>query len=135
MRPWSGQPVLAPRKGDFMTDPSAQLERVRRAFLALPEVTEKLSHGEPTFFVQKKVFVMFANNHHNDGHIAVWLPVPPGVQMGLIEKDPRTFFNPPYVGVRGWVGIELDRIGEDDLVFYIQLAWELIAPKRLLANK
>jgi hypothetical protein len=76
-----------------------------------------------------------ANNHHDDGHIAVWLPVPPGVQMGLIEKDPRTFFNPPYVGVRGWVGIELDRIGEDDLVFYIQLAWELIAPKRLLANK
>jgi hypothetical protein len=49
------------------------LERVRRICLALPGTSERLSHGEPTFFVQKKVFVMFANNHHNDGHIAVWL--------------------------------------------------------------
>ena len=115
--------------------PVVQLERVRRVCLSLPEAVEKLSHGEPTFFVVNRVFVMFANNHHNDGHIAVWLPVPPGVQMGLIEKDPATFFKPPYVGVRGWVGIELDRISDDDLVFYTQLAWELIAPKRLLANK
>ena len=48
-----------------------QLERVRRICAGLPEVTERLSHGEPTFFVNKKVFVMFADNHHNDGHIAV----------------------------------------------------------------
>ena len=33
----------------------------------------KLSHGEPTFFVRKKVFVTFSNNHHNDGHIAILL--------------------------------------------------------------
>jgi hypothetical protein len=111
-----------------------QLERVRRICLALPETTEKLSHGEPTFFVDKKVFVMFANNHHNDGHIAVWLPVPPDFQTGLIETSPTIFFKPPYVGVRGWIGIELDRIGDEDLSFHIQTAWELIAPKRLLSK-
>jgi hypothetical protein len=111
-----------------------QVERIRRMCSVLPETTEKLSHGEPTFFVQDKAFVMFANNHHNDGHIAVWLPVPPGVQAGLIESTPGTFFKPPYVGVRGWVGIELARISDDDLNFYIQLAWELIAPKRLLSK-
>jgi hypothetical protein len=111
---------------------SEQLERVRRLCLALPETSERLSHGEPTFFVHKKVFVMFADNHHDDGRVAVWLPVPPGTQAGLIENSPQIFFRPPYVGVRGWVGIELDHIGEEDLRFHINTAWELIAPKRLL---
>ena len=77
---------------------------------------------------------MFADNHHNDGHIAVWLPVPSGFQTTLIESAPETFFKPPYVGVRGWVGIELDRITDKDLTYHIEVAWELIAPKRLLAS-
>jgi len=111
-----------------------QLERVRHICLALPETSERLSHGEPTFFVHKKVFVMFANNHHDDGRIAVWLPVPSGFQADLIETSPAIYFKPPYVGVRGWVGINLDQIGEDDLNFLIHTAWELIAPKRLLAR-
>lgn len=115
-----------------MTD--KQIERVRQICLALPETTEKLSHGEPTFFVRKKVFVMFANNHHNDGHIAVWLPVPDGLQSSLIEKDPEVYFKPPYVGGRGWVGIELERMDDEALSFHIQMAWELIAPKRLVAQ-
>ena len=110
------------------------LERVRRICSALPETTEKLSHGEPTFFVKNKVFVMFADNHHNDGHIAVWLPVPVGFQSTLIENAPETFFKPPYVGVRGWVGIELNRITDQDLTYHIEVGWELIAPKRLLAR-
>src|SRR5712692_6447853 len=88
------------------------LRRVRRICAAMPEATEKLSHGEPTFFVRKKVFAMFANNHHNDGHIAVWIPAPPGLQAMLIATAPETFFKPPYVGVRGWVGMELDRISD-----------------------
>lgn len=92
-------------------DSEEQLQRVRRICGTLPDTTEKLSHGEPTFFVRKKVYVMFANNHHNDGHVAVWIPVPPGMQEMLIHTSPRTFFRPPYVGVKGWVGIELDQIG------------------------
>ena len=111
-----------------------QLERVRRICSTLPETTERLSHGEPTFFVHNKVFVMFADNHHNDGHIAVWLPVPSGFQVTLIETAPEIYFKPPYVGVRGWVGIELDRISDKDLTYHIQVAWELIAPKRLVSR-
>lgn len=111
-----------------------QLERVRRICSTLPETTERLSHGEPTFFVQDKVFVMFADNHHDDGHVAVWLPVPSGLQTTLMETAPETFFKPPYVGVRGWIGIELDQISDKDLIFHIQVAWELIAPKRLLSR-
>ena len=112
-----------------------QLERVRHVCLALPETSERLSHGEPTFFVHKKVFVMFADNHHDDGRVAVWLPVPAGLQTELIAGEPQAYFRPPYVGVRGWVGIELARISDEDLRFHIEVAWELIAPKRLLAKR
>ena len=114
-----------------MTMSGEQLDRVRRMCLALPAASERLSHGEPTFFVGKKVFAMFANNHHDDGRIAVWLPVPPGFQEGLIEQAPDVFFKPPYVGVRGWVGIELERASDALLAEYISLAWELTAPVRL----
>src|SRR5262245_2769977 len=108
-----------------------QLQRVRRLCFALPDVSERLSHGEPTFFVHKKVFVMFSDNHHGDGHLAVWLPVPAGMQSGLMDDDPEVFYKPPYVGVKGWVGIELARIGDDELRLHVDMAWELIAPKRL----
>jgi hypothetical protein len=107
-----------------------QIARVRRICLALPGTTEKLSHGEPTFFLNNKVFCMFANNHHSDGHIAVWIPVPPGTQEGLIDSAPNVFFMPPYVGWRGWVGIELARIPDADLTYHIQVAWELVGAKQ-----
>ena len=112
----------------------SQLERVRRLCLALPDTSEKLSHGEPTFFVHKKVFVMFANDHHNDGHLAVWLPVPDGFQGSLIKTSPAIYFRPPYVGARGWVGIGLTRVSDPGLQFHIQTAWELVAPKRLVSK-
>jgi hypothetical protein len=106
------------------------IERVRRICLALPGVTEKLSHGEPTFFV-KKVFAMCSSNHHNDGHIAVVIPAAIGIQEMLIKTSPKKFYRPPYVGVSGWVGIELPRISDNELAFHINEAWRLIAPKEL----
>jgi hypothetical protein len=110
-----------------------QIERVRRICLSLPETTEKLSHGEPTWFVRKKVFAMFSNNHHNDGHVSIVLPVPLGVQAGLIKASPVKFYKPPYVGVRGWVGIEVDQINDDELALHLREAWCLIAPEKLHA--
>jgi hypothetical protein len=108
-----------------------QLERVRRICFVYPETTERLSHGEPTFFVRNKVFAMFSNDHHNDGHIAVLLPAPPGVQSMLIENSPEKFYRPAYVGVRGWIGIELSSISDQELANHIDQAWKMIAPKRL----
>ena len=86
---------------------SDQVERVRRICLSLAGTSERLSHGEPTFFAGDRVFVMFANNHHNDGRVAVWLPVPPGSREMLLEQSPEVYFIPPYVGTRGWAGIVL----------------------------
>ena len=107
------------------------LQRVRRICASLPETTEKLSHGEPTFFVKKKVFAMCSINHHHDGHIAVVCPAPMGVQQALIEASPKKYYRPPYVGVSGWVGIELPLVNDKELTFHIHKAWRLIAPKKL----
>jgi hypothetical protein len=40
---------------------------------------------------------------------------------------------PPYVGGRGWVGIELAAINDDELTHHIHIAWRLIAPKKVRA--
>jgi hypothetical protein len=106
------------------------LQRVRKICLALPETMEKLSHGEPTFFAKKRVFAMFSNNHHNDGHVAVWVPAPAGLQEALIEEDPEAYYRPPYVGGGGWVGIELDQVNDEVLAGHLRQAWNLIVKKK-----
>ena len=107
------------------------LRRVRRICLTMTGATEKLSHGEPTFFVNKKVFAMFSNNHHKDGHIALWLPAAPGVQGLLIKTAPKTYYKPPYVGVRGWIGVELEHVSDEELGSHVHDAWMMIAPKKV----
>jgi hypothetical protein len=110
------------------------LDRLRALCLALPEVTEKISHGEPTWFV-RKVFVTFAGRHH-DERVAFWCAAPPGVQEALVAGDPRRFFRPPYVGVRGWLGVYLDVPGVDweEVGEIVADAYRTVAPKRLAAR-
>jgi len=72
-------------------------------------VTEKLSHGEVTFFVRGRVFVSLDNHHHGSGHVAVVCNAPPGAQESLVAADPEIFFVPPYVGSKGWLGFRIDR--------------------------
>ena len=122
------RPNVAKKKESAASE--EHLGRVRRICLSMPGATEKLSHGEPTFFVKKGVFAMFDNNHHNQGHIAVWIPAAPGLQAALIKMAPETYFRPPYVGVAGWVGIELEDISDQDLAAHIFEAWELIESKK-----
>jgi hypothetical protein len=83
--------------------------RLREICMALPEVTERLSHGEPTWFAGKgRSFATLDNHHHGAPHLSVWLPQPLGVQQMLLEADSERFFRPPYVGVSGWIGVVLD---------------------------
>jgi hypothetical protein len=106
-----------------------QLLRVRKICFGLPDTTEKISHGEPTFFVKNRVFAMFSNNHHNDGHVAVWLPAPPGLQEALISEEPKAYYRPPYVGSSGWIGVELDQVNDAVLAGHIKEAWQQILNK------
>jgi len=91
--------------------PAAQrpiLARVRKIALALPDTSERLSHGEPTFFVKDRSFATMDTYHHGSAHYAVHVAAPLGAQDVLTRSDPERFFVPPYVGVRGWVGVVLD---------------------------
>lgn len=110
-------------------DNGKQLKRLRGLCLSIPDTVEKLSHGEPTFFTPRRVFAMFANNHHDDGHVAVWLPAAPGAQEALIEEAPEIYFRPPYVGASGWIGVELSKVGDDQLGALIREAFQLVVAK------
>ena len=109
------------------------LERVRRICLALPEATERLSHGAPTFFVRgKRSFVMFMDDHHGDGRLALWCAAPPGMQDALVRGEPEHYFRPPYVGHRGWIGVRLDRGLEwNEIAGAIEDAYSCVAPAGL----
>jgi hypothetical protein len=114
----------------------AALTRVRAAAFALPEVEERISHGSPTFFVRgKKSFVMFLDDHHGDGRLALWCAAAPGAQRELVEEDPDRFFVPPYVGGRGWLGVRLDvRPDWDEVTSIVRDAYVQVAPKTLVAR-
>ena len=112
------------------------LERIHAICLALPETNERPSHGAPSFFVRdKKVFLMFHDDHHGDGRLAVWCHAPPGAQAALVASDPEHFFVPAYVGHRGWIGVRLDRgVDWDEVAELVEDAYRMVAPKRLLAE-
>ena len=106
-----------------------ELGRVRTACLALPETTERLSHGGPAFFVRDKTcFVMFLDDHHDDGHLAIWCAAPDGVQTEMVETEPERFFRPPYVGHRGWLGVELAAVSTAELTAICREAFLTVAP-------
>jgi hypothetical protein len=112
------------------------LEKLRKLCLALPETTERLSHGEPTWFIRgKKTFANYANHHHDD-RLAFWCAAPDGAQEILVGSAPERFFRPPYVGHRGWLGVRLDVDGVDwdQIADLVTDAWRTVAPKRLLAR-
>lgn len=116
-------------------DVDALLGAVRTAALALPDTTERASHSAPTFFVRKKTFVYFWDNHHDDGRVAIWASAPPGVQEEVLESEPNRFFRPPYVGHRGWIGYRLDQgpVDGDELAAVVADAYRNVAPKTLAA--
>lgn len=115
-----------------MTD---ALERIRQAALELPETEERLSHGQPTFFVAGKQFAQFRDNHHGDGKTVVCVRTS-GLdeQSMLVESDPSTYSRPAYLHSSGWVSINLagKRVDFDHAADRIAASWELAAPRRLL---
>jgi predicted DNA-binding protein (MmcQ/YjbR family) len=108
---------------------------VRAICLALPETTEKIAWGEPTWRVKGKLFAQLDDHHHGADHLAVWLPAPLGEQESMIFLDPARFFRPPYVGQRGWVGVRIDGRPDWALVAtLVKQAYREVAPPRLRAG-
>lgn len=112
---------------------SSILERIRKICLSLPETSERPSHGAPSFFIRGRAFVMYMDNHHGDGRLALWYAAPPGIQKMLVEDAPKHYFVPPYVGHLGWLGVRLDRdLGWDEIAGVIEDAYLTVAPKKLI---
>jgi len=108
--------------------------RVRAICMALPEVTEKPSHGSPAFFVKRQFVMLWPNGHHDHQFPHLWCAAPVGSQEGLVAGAPTRFFRPPYVGGRGWLGVRLDgRVDWDQLELICEDAYRTVAPQKLLA--
>lgn len=114
-------------------DSNAAIKRLREICLALPEATEKEAWGECTFRVAGgTMFAMTDNNHHDSGHVAVWVKAPAMAQEILVGSDPRRFFRPPYMGHKGWVGVRLDvAVDWEQLAAILKDGHLMSAPKRL----
>ena len=113
-----------------MTDP---LEKIRQAALELPETEERLSHGQPTFFVAGKQFAQFRANHHGDGKTVVCVRVSSiDEQAMLIEAAPEIYSKPAYMPT--WLSISVagEEVDWDHVSDRVAQSWELAAPRRLL---
>jgi predicted DNA-binding protein (MmcQ/YjbR family) len=129
---------MASRAGGRLKKPRAKrrsdrtlVGRLRAICLALPDTTEKIAWGEPTWRVRGKLFAQLDDHHHGADHLAVWLPAPLGEQEAMVFTDSDRFFRPPYVGGRGWVGVRIDgRVNWTLVAKLVEQAYRLVAPAR-----
>lgn len=109
-------------------------EQIREICLSLPESTERESHGAPAFFAGKQFVMLWPHGHHLQEFAHLWCAAPEGVQAALIESDPSRFFNPPYVGHRGWIGVRLDGdLDVEEIETLCVEAYRCVATTRQLA--
>jgi hypothetical protein len=107
--------------------------RVRSICLALPEVTERLSHGSPGFFAGRQFVMLWPKGHHDHHFAHLWCAAPPGAQESLVAASPERFFRPPYVGHRGWLGVRLDgAVDWDEIEDLCEDAYRTVASPRLV---
>ena len=118
------------------SEPKTVPETVRELCLAFPGARETQSHERPDYQVNGSSFATFFVNHHGDGRVALWLRMPPGAQATLTDLDPNAYFVPPYVGHRGWLGVELNKgLSWTEIAARVKTAWEQVAPKELRAKQ
>lgn len=110
-------------------------ERIRGICMALPGVTERLSHGAPSYFAGKQFVTLWIDGHHDNEFPHLWCAAPLGAQEELISAEPDRFFRPPYVGGRGWLGLRLDRkVDWPEVSAICEEAFRTVAPKKLIAE-
>lgn len=112
-----------------------RLARLTKICVALPEATRQITGRHAAFYVRKRIFAHFLDDHHGDGIVGITCKVLPGDNTALIVSNPEKFYMPAYVGSRGWVGLRLD-IGEvdwEEIEELVTHSYRLIAPKRLAA--
>jgi len=116
------------------TSRQSLIARIRKVCLSFPETSERPSHGSPAFFIRgKRAFVMYMNNHHGDGRLALWCAAQPEMQRMLVSSSSKHYHVPPYVGHLGWIGVRLDRrLSWGKITTAIEDAYLTVAPKKLI---
>jgi hypothetical protein len=119
-----------------------ELRQVREVALDLPEVSERLSHGAPCFFVRGKRPLCYFHDDDFDDRVRVSLMCPAfaGVAEALAGFRPDRFYRPgtSASGVfRDWLGMFLDDTDGDivdweEVAAVLEDAYRLVAPKRLV---
>ncbi len=98
----------------------------------MPETTELISHGSPSYKAASKQFASFTVNHHGDGRVSLWLAAPPGAQELYTTEQPEHYFVPPYVGPPGWLGVNLNTgLDWQQVAQHVREAYCHVAPNRL----
>ncbi|MGI5130675.1 MmcQ/YjbR family DNA-binding protein [Pseudonocardia sp. CA-107938] len=108
------------------------LDRLRDICTALPEVDERLNHGEPSWTVRRRAFATYTERFHQRPDL--WCPAPPGAREALLATERDRYFEPRFGG-RAWIGIRLD--GDPDwqqVTEHVHEAYLLVAPQRLAAE-
>jgi phosphoribosylglycinamide formyltransferase 1 len=118
------------------SDPAFLLERVRALALALPETSERESHGSPGWRAGSeksgKFFAYFSDQHHGTEHIALLVKCGSMDELlDLVEAQPEAYFKPAYYGAAGWIGVILNRRGLDwdHVGDWLARSWRQVAPK------
>ena len=119
----------------------AAWDDVRRIALALPETSERASHGNPAWRVRDKLFVWERPLRPADLH-ALGSDAPTGAILGarvehelakhaMVASDPEVFVTTPHFDGYAAVLIRLEEIALPELEEVITDAWLIQAPKRL----
>ncbi len=116
--------------------PADPLARVRRICLALPEVdrTPRATARPRSSSRARKTFVMYLDDHHGDGRLALWCAAAPGCRRRWWTRSPTASSCRPTSATAGWIGVRLDRdLDWDEVAGVVADAYRVVAPKRLLA--
>jgi hypothetical protein len=100
----------------------------------LPGVDVQDAHGHTSYLLRGKRFAWLAVDHHGDNRLALWVKAPPGEQEALVSADARAYFVPPYLGPRGWIGVNLAAAPDwTEIAALLEQAWRMTATKRAIA--
>jgi predicted DNA-binding protein (MmcQ/YjbR family) len=112
----------------YAVPPAAPLlTRLRKICSQLPDVTETVTFGHPTFQVGGKTFAVF---EQYKGEFGLALKVEQELQQVFL-KDPR-FYMTPYAGKHGWVTLRMEPKPPDwkEVREMVRGSYRLVAPNR-----
>ncbi|MCB1635888.1 MAG: MmcQ/YjbR family DNA-binding protein [Xanthomonadales bacterium] len=132
-------PTVAPPETGLSPDQVDPLQRadlqpiiaaVRARCLALPECTEALHYGGPSWYAGKRRFA--GVDVHGGGQVLLSAKVGLEVQA-LMSVEPHILI-PPYYGPQGWVAMALEGIDPagDDYEDLLLMAYRQVANRRML---